>query len=219
MNLTTSIKVPNGATAPKKRRRRQPEEVKARLTTAAIKAFSRHGFAGASLRAIARDAGVTIQLLVYHFSTKEDLWKHAMAEAFSTFDDLHQASPLPDDAPVRDRMRRYIADLVEFTGKQPELLRIMIQEAGQITARMAWLADTRTAPMLSEFCALAKEGQEAGVVVADTPASRLFYAAAAIASLPFSVAAEYNYLVGSDPFTPAEMQCTTLLIERLIFVD
>lgn len=201
-----------------RRRRRRPDEVKARIVEAAISAFARLGYSGASLRAIAREAGVTIQLLVYHFSSKDELWRHAMTEAFATFDQLHHTEPLPGTAPVADRIKRYIADLVQFTGQRPDLLRIMIQEAGQITPRMAWLAENRTAPMFREFCALAEEGQAAGVVC-DTPASRLFYAAAAIASLPYSVSAEYNYLVGSDPFTPSEMERTQRLIERLIFAS
>lgn len=200
-----------------KRRKRQPDEVKSRIVEAAIRAFARQGFSGASLRAIAREAGVTIQLLVYHFATKEALWKQAMTEAFSTFDSLHGAEPLPADAPVADRLRRYISDLVQFTGRRPDLLRIMIQEAGQITPRMTWLADTRISPMLKEFCALAKEGQEAGLV-RDIPPARLFYAAAATASLPYSVAAEYSYLVGNDPFTKSEMDLTKKLIEDTLFV-
>lgn len=205
-----------GVSSRPKRRQRRPEEVKARLIDAAIRAFAQLGFSGASLRAIAGEAGVTIQLLVYHFSTKEELWRQAMTEAFSTFDQLHHHEPLPADTPVVDRIRRYISDLVLFTGARPDLLRIMIQEAGQVTPRMTWLAENRTAPMFNEFCALAKEGQEAGVVC-DTPPSRLFYAAAAIASLPYSVSAEYKYLVGKDPFTKSEMEQTTGLIESLIF--
>lgn len=201
-----------------KLRKRRPEEVKSRIIEAAIQAFARQGFSGASLRAIAREAGVTIQLLVYHFSTKEELWKQAMTEAFSTFDSLHGTEPLPCDTPVIERLRRYISDLVQFTGQRPDLLRIMIQEAGQITPRMIWLADNRTSPMLREFCALAKEGQEAGLV-RDIPPARLFYAAAATASLPYSVAAEYNYLVGKNPFTNSEMERTKKIIENLIFTS
>jgi len=202
----------NGTT---RRRRRRPDEVKSRIIEAAIPAFARQGFSGASLRAIARDAGATIQLLVHHFSSKEELWRQAMTDAFTAFDRLHQTEPLPPSAPVADRIKRYIADLVHFTGRQPDLLRIMLQEAGQVTPRMTWLADNRIAPMFDEFCALAREGQEAGIVC-DTPPSRLFYAAAAIASLPYSVSAEYNYLTGKDPFTRSEMERTQGLIERLI---
>lgn len=202
----------------RERRQRRPEEVKSRIVEASIVAFAQQGFSGASLRAIAREAGVTIQLLVYHFSTKEELWRHAMTEAFATFDRLHQTEALPPAAPVRDRLKRYIADLVLFTGRRPDLLRIMIQEAGQVTPRMTWLAENRTAPMLNEFCALAKEGQDIGIVC-KAPPPRLFYAAAAIASLPYSVASEYRYLVGRDPFTRSEMEQTQGLIERLIFSD
>lgn len=200
-----------------KRRRRRPEEVKARIVDAALKAFARQGFLGASLRSIARDAGVTIQLLVYHFNSKEILWEQAVSEAFAKFDELQAADPVPENATTTESIKHFINSLVHFNASQPDLLRIVLHEAGQITPRMTWMADNRTAKMFDEFCTLAKRGQDEGLV-RDTPASRLFYAAVAISSLPYSVSAEYNYLVGRDPFTTEEMERTIGLIEDLIFV-
>lgn len=203
-------------TARPKRRKRQPEEVKARIVEAALKAFARQGFLGASLRSIARDAGVTIQLLVYHFNSKEVLWEQAVSAAFAKFDELQASEPLPDSASTRDKIHHFITSLVQFHASRPDLLRIVLHEAGQITPRMTSLADNRTSKMYDEFCTLARQGQEEGLLN-DTPIYRLFYAAVAISSLPYAVAAEYNYMVGRDPFTSEEMERTIRLIERLIF--
>jgi AcrR family transcriptional regulator len=48
---------------------------RARILDGALKAFSRHGFEGASVRLIAGEAGVAQGLLYSHFSGKEELLK------------------------------------------------------------------------------------------------------------------------------------------------
>ena len=48
---------------------------RARIIEAAREAFSTMGFEGASLRSVAKEAGVQHQLATYYFKTKEELWK------------------------------------------------------------------------------------------------------------------------------------------------
>jgi len=73
--------------APKSRRpARRPQqrslETRERLVEAALEAFARDGFEGATTRAIARRAGVALAALPYHFTTKEALWKAAADRIF-----------------------------------------------------------------------------------------------------------------------------------------
>ncbi|MBW3085191.1 HTH-type transcriptional regulator BetI [Austwickia sp. TVS 96-490-7B] len=65
------------------RTRRGPRHADAESTRAAIlraarSSFSHHGYAGTSLRAIARDVGVDASLLSYYFGSKENLFNQAM---------------------------------------------------------------------------------------------------------------------------------------------
>ena len=53
-----------------------------RIMSAAVKEFSRHGFGGASLRAIARRARVPDMLIHYHFGGKEKLWREVVTSLF-----------------------------------------------------------------------------------------------------------------------------------------
>jgi AcrR family transcriptional regulator len=46
---------------------------RARILQAALRQFAAHGFKGATIRAIAHDAGVSVGLLQYHFPSKEQL--------------------------------------------------------------------------------------------------------------------------------------------------
>ena len=48
-------------------------DTKARILDAAEQLFAAHGFAGTSLRAVTRKAGVNLAAVHYHFGTKEDL--------------------------------------------------------------------------------------------------------------------------------------------------
>jgi hypothetical protein len=60
------------------RRTRDPEAKRAAILTAAREEFAEHGFAGATIRAIARRAGVTHGLVMLHFSSKEQLFLAAV---------------------------------------------------------------------------------------------------------------------------------------------
>lgn len=48
-------------------------DTKERILGAAERLFAAHGFAGTSLRAVTREAGVNLAAVHYHFGTKEDL--------------------------------------------------------------------------------------------------------------------------------------------------
>jgi len=198
------------------KRRRQPEEVRARIMEAGLAVFTRDGYAGATLRSIAADAGITVQLLLYHVKSKDELWKAVMSEAFGTFFSLYQSNRPDKGAPVEDRIRHYVADIVKFTATKPQTLRVMVQEAGQMTPRLVWLIENHTSRIYHEFEKLVVEGQKQGVV-RNIPPLRMYYAMVAIASLPYSIAAEYEYLSGKSPFTPSEIQRTIEMIEEFIF--
>ena len=55
------------------------KDTKERILDAAERLFAAHGFAGTSLRAVTKEAGVNLAAVHYHFGTKEDLlhtsWK------------------------------------------------------------------------------------------------------------------------------------------------
>ena len=53
-------------------------EARVRIVTAARHAFASVGFAGASTREIAKEAGVAQSLLLYHFGSKDALWRAVM---------------------------------------------------------------------------------------------------------------------------------------------
>lgn len=55
-----------------------PSETKDAILQAAVELFAESGMHGASIADIAKRAGVTKSLVMYHFPTKEDLWRQAV---------------------------------------------------------------------------------------------------------------------------------------------
>jgi AcrR family transcriptional regulator len=75
MPATPSAKDPGRGPEPqtKQKRRRNPEASKAAILDAARHVFTERGYAGGSIREIAKRAGVTHGLVIRHFGSKEKL--------------------------------------------------------------------------------------------------------------------------------------------------
>ena len=54
-------------------------DTKERILDAAERLFASHGFAGTSLRAVTKEAGVNLAAVHYHFGTKEDLLRAVLS--------------------------------------------------------------------------------------------------------------------------------------------
>lgn len=74
---------------------------------AAIAAFARGGFQGASTREIADEAGVTDALLFYYFKSKADLYLEAVQSQLTTLA-AGLAAELRDVDDPRDRLARFV---------------------------------------------------------------------------------------------------------------
>ncbi len=58
---------------PATRKRSSPEQLREEILAAAIHFFADQGYAGTSVKQIAESVGISKQLLLYHFSSKEEL--------------------------------------------------------------------------------------------------------------------------------------------------
>lgn len=87
------------------------------LLEAAAHAFSSAGYKGASLRAIAKRAGVSFQLIQHHFGTKQDLWQAVVEYLYSGLvvpDELLRFDPRSDlRAQFHDHLRRMMISTLE----------------------------------------------------------------------------------------------------------
>jgi len=202
-----------------KTRKRRPEEVKARILASAVELFSTYGFRGVATHTIAEAAHVSLSLLLYHFGSKEALWKAMVTEMIRN-DASSTSGDEQDDLRLSasEQLRKKIVRLVHRFASNPALHRLMTLEGHQPSERLLWLCDTYIAKEFQVIVKLIVEGQKDGRVRKANPA-RLRYAIIAFAAVPFSMSAEYQYLTKRNPFSPDEIESTIALIEKFVFIS
>jgi TetR/AcrR family transcriptional regulator len=212
------VKKKEVASLPKKKTPRRPDEVKARIIEAAISAFARQGFDGARMRAVAADAGISIQLLVHHVKSKDKLWRFMMEHIFEQYNQfMSTAMSARSPSTAAKRLKQAIADLAHFTATMPQLHRIVTAEAAHPTPRMLWLAERFGKQGFENWCSLIEEAQREGAVRNVSPA-RLRFAIVAMTAVPFAVAAEYEYFTGKSPFSKNEVAQMIDMVCEMVFI-
>jgi|UniRef100_UPI0040473B0E AcrR family transcriptional regulator len=77
---------------------RSAETTREQLLKLAVEMFAENGFAGTSLRSIAKKAGVSPALLIHHFGTKEALIKEAISGTLGAWVAGEKAAMLNDES-------------------------------------------------------------------------------------------------------------------------
>jgi TetR/AcrR family transcriptional regulator len=196
------------------RRSEQREATRERIVEAALDAFARNGFRGASTRDIAQRAGTNQGLITYHFRSKDALWRAAADRIFAMLAKrlTEQLSALASEDP-RERAREAIRIYVRFAAAHPELFRIMVDEGKNSEPRMRWLVDTHLKPAYERFL------RPRGVSVAGFDEANLphaYYVMAGAGSLIFAVAPECRRLTGLDPKTSDAIEAHAEFVARLL---
>jgi AcrR family transcriptional regulator len=99
-----------------------------RVLESALDLFSRHGFDGVSTAEVALAAGVSQSVVLYHFETKENLWREAMRLLFSRVDARTFDQDLYKDLDVVSRIRVALRRFVQTSARHPELGRVIVRE-------------------------------------------------------------------------------------------
>ncbi len=183
------------------RRNRGSEVVRSALLEAAIAEFAAKGFAGASGRRIAAEAGTYQSQINYHFSSTTELWKAALLQLLDELDlaVLDQLDGVaPDD--VAEVFAAAVRGLVRFAARRPELNRIMMHEGAAPSERLAWFVEVRLrrrhADLVAAWTVLREQG-----LAADVDADVLYHSVVGAASLLYANAPEAE-LLGIDPSEP-----------------
>ena len=102
-------------------------DIQPRLIAAARMRFLEQGVEGASLRAIASDAGTNIGMVYYYFPTKDDLFFAVIEEVYvELLADL--ASALAPDVDVPERLRRLYRRLGAMSELEAITVRLILRE-------------------------------------------------------------------------------------------
>lgn len=126
------------ATATRARRREQTRNA---IVDAAIEVFAALGYDGGNFREITARCGAKRPLILYHFGSKEQLWKEAVAVVASRFDRcMRECLTLPADAGDEQRLRTSMSAFLDALIEVPEYGRILLREGTAAGPRLEWLA-------------------------------------------------------------------------------
>lgn len=183
----------NAPSAPAKRSRQQrAEETCDALLNTAIKMFTEQTYDGVSVRALEAAAGVQRGAAVYHYKSKEGLWKAAIDRVLQSLAaHIGPLQSLFEDLDEEARLRAAVAAFVRFSAETPELNRLIIQEGRSKSWRLEYLADTfirNRFGWLTEMIGLLKD-------------PHTYYMTIGAATLVFAVEQECKELFDIDPTT------------------
>jgi TetR/AcrR family transcriptional regulator len=192
-----------------------PADARGRILAAARRSFATVGFEGAATRQIAADAGVAQSLLLYHFGSKDALWRAVIDQMFGDLNArMTLAARSARAGSVRDRLLAVIRAFIELCAQDADIHRIMTIEGRQPTERLQWLVERHLQANHLEACALIREGQAAGTVRPGDP-TLLYYSFIAIAGTAFSLAPEIALVSGNT--RAVEPDAIEALITALLF--
>ncbi|MEV7619184.1 TetR family transcriptional regulator [Microbacterium sp. NPDC089321] len=172
---------------------------RARIREAAIRAFARDGFDAVSMRAIAKDAGVSAALIVHHFGDKNALRTACDDYVVAAFiDDKHELI----EAPTADRIRAALND-VERYGPYVDYLGRMLGDSTPAADRLFDEIIRVTRDVLDEQRA-------AGLLVEMSDPEMTTLLVAMMGLAPLMMRAQVGRVLGHDQLSPAGMLRTTL---------
>jgi len=112
---------------PLEKARKNPKSMKARILTSARKLFGRYGFHGTTTRMIAKDVGIDISTLYYHWGEKNDLYEAVMLDLNEGMQKkLVEVEKMVKGRPLQERLVIALDEMVDYFFKNPEISNLTI---------------------------------------------------------------------------------------------
>jgi AcrR family transcriptional regulator len=187
-----------------------------RILAAALEEFSTHGVDGTTLRQIAERAGTQHQLIVYHFKSKDTLWKAVVADICTETHDWMRALEAEQKAlGPANALKVMVSRFVAFTARRPELHRMLTFEGRSENARLSWWIEEHVKPFYRFSTALIRDAQRAGSARDGHP-GRLHYAMIGLVTTSFVFETEYRAMTKLNPFSEREIDEITQLAQAFL---
>lgn len=134
------------------------------ILKAARTVFARNGFEGASMREVADIARVNNAMIYYHFRDKGELYRAVLADSFSALDRIWDHEIFRGDAPVREKINKYIEEFIHFQHANDELRRICSMEMVSCGENCRWLGQNLFTNSYRKLAAILNAGMKSGEV-------------------------------------------------------
>lgn len=135
------------------------------ILMAALQAFARDGFDGASMPKIAKMAQVAPPLIHYHFGSKEKLWQETVDHSLGSL--RREAAAIRKAtqalAPL-DRLRALLQAITHFAAHCPDHFVMIVAEARSDSGRFAWIQENYTGALFDEVVDILRDARESGAI-------------------------------------------------------
>lgn len=184
------------------------EESRAKILSAARKAFAEKGFDGANIRDIASSVGITHTLIRYHFGSKDQLWRDVVTDMYARLDVALSEDVIgPVDFSTMDGLRTFLRHYIRYCADHPDQARIMISESLSGSERLAWMINFVRESHKSLAPAL-KQLMSSGVMPEVWLVS-LFYIISTTCQMPFVLSRTIKGLYDVDMSSEAAIEAHT----------
>jgi TetR/AcrR family transcriptional regulator len=171
-----------------------------RILDVAIALFSRNGFEGTSTTEIGLGAGVAQSVVLYHYSSKDELWRAAMDRLFERVHaEFRRDRNVLQDLSSIDRLKVWIRQLVFTSAAHPELGRVVMSEGAAGGPRLKWLISRHLGADYELYEMHFRRAMEEGAIrkYPTLPLTILVHAAA---SMLFNLNSLVEAVYGRSPF-------------------
>ncbi len=112
---------------PLEKAQKDPDSTKAKILTAARKVFGEYGFHGTTTRMIAKEAGIDISTLHYHWGEKGELYEAAILDMNNDLgQQLRDVEKVIHNFPLGERMKLSLDILIDYLFEHPEISNLLL---------------------------------------------------------------------------------------------
>jgi AcrR family transcriptional regulator len=143
------------------------QDKRKRILDAAVRVFAEHGYHGARVGDIAKDAGVAHGLLYHYFASKDDVLRTIFVENWGELIARFRAVEAADE-PADAKLEGIAKILLRTWRNDPALVTVMVREVARSQLLQEQVQDVRDAFTILQR--VIEEGQSAGVFRRDLDA-------------------------------------------------
>ncbi len=180
------------------RRERSKTLTQAAILEAAASVFAARGFEGATIREIAERADVKQPLVVYHFASKEGVWKAAVDRLWErVVVAVRVGSNSAEVADSPDVLRSVLRSFIRVVADEPAWLQILLREASKPGPRLDWLVEHHSRGTYEAGLEFLESAKRLGLLPG-LPTRHLFYIMVGALTFVLAIAPEVQRVTGDD---------------------